>query len=165
MILAITVLPGVSFLEHATHRARASYPHHLHERLNSLALLQVTGTFPGLEHTPKVVLVWVLVVDLLGCYSKRTLWMKRLQLLPDLTNGDRSNALRRRRAAAGRDCVANKLARYEPTRALVDSPHSHRARSVVSPAPSGHADSQAELDGAIRDSKPCQGPSKFLAPS
>ena len=39
-------------------------------------------------------------MDLLGCYSKRTLWTKRLQLLPDLTNGDPGNALRRRRAAA-----------------------------------------------------------------
>jgi DNA-directed RNA polymerase specialized sigma24 family protein len=38
-------------------------------------------------------------VDLLGRYSKRTSWTKRLQPLPHLTDGDQQGALRRRRAA------------------------------------------------------------------
>jgi hypothetical protein len=37
-------------------------------------------------------------VDLLGCYSKRTSWTKRLPIRPDLTDGDRDGAPRRRRS-------------------------------------------------------------------
>jgi DNA-binding CsgD family transcriptional regulator len=37
-------------------------------------------------------------VDLLGCYSKRTSWIKRVQQLPEPTFGDHASAVRRPRA-------------------------------------------------------------------
>jgi lambda repressor-like predicted transcriptional regulator len=37
-------------------------------------------------------------VDLLGCYSKQTLWTKRVSRLPETTAGDHAAAVRRARA-------------------------------------------------------------------